>query len=141
MSAKLDEFPSLPFQDIKEKPKRHGRTDGRTERRTDNMKTVYPPPPTNIVCGEYNNPTLYTYLTQKTVASLYITDFLPCTISVTVTLPHSLHRGQVNNSTLYTYLTQKTVASMYITDFLPCTITVRVTLTSLHIGLDQELTP
>ena len=33
--AKFDEFPSLPFQDIKEKPKRHGRTDGRTERQTD----------------------------------------------------------------------------------------------------------
>ena len=27
MSAKFDEFPSLPFQDIKEKPKRHGQTD------------------------------------------------------------------------------------------------------------------
>ena len=37
MSAKSDEFPSLPFQDIKEKPKRHGRTDGQTERRTDGL--------------------------------------------------------------------------------------------------------
>ena len=32
MSAKFDEFPSLPFQDIKEKPKCHGRMD--------NVKTV-----------------------------------------------------------------------------------------------------
>ena len=47
MSAKFDEFPSLPFQDIKEKPKRHGRTDGKM----DNVKTVCPP--TNIVCGWY----------------------------------------------------------------------------------------
>ena len=49
MSAKFDEFPSLPFQDIKEKPKCHGRTDGRTHGRMDNVKTVYPP--TNVVCG------------------------------------------------------------------------------------------
>ena len=27
VSAKSDEFPSLPFQDIEEKPKRHGHTD------------------------------------------------------------------------------------------------------------------
>ena len=43
MSAKFDEFPSLPFQDIKEKPKCHGGTDARTERRMDNVKIVYPP--------------------------------------------------------------------------------------------------
>ena len=35
MSAKFDEFPSLHFQDIKEKPKHHGRTDGRTHILTD----------------------------------------------------------------------------------------------------------
>ena len=35
MSAKFDEFPSSPFQDIKEKPKRHGRTDAHTEGKTD----------------------------------------------------------------------------------------------------------
>ena len=34
MSAKFDKFPSLPFQDIKEKPKRHGRTDGQRENST-----------------------------------------------------------------------------------------------------------
>ena len=62
MSAKFDEFLSLPFQDIKEKPKRHRRTDTLTERRTDNVKTVYPPRPTNIVCGGgggYKNSTVY----------------------------------------------------------------------------------
>ena len=51
MSAKFDEFPSFSFQDIKEKPKFHGRTDGKRDGkmdgRTDNVKTVYPP----IVCG------------------------------------------------------------------------------------------
>ena len=54
MSAKFDEFPSLPFQDIKEKPKHHGqmgrRMERRMERRMDgHVKTVYLP--TNIVCG------------------------------------------------------------------------------------------
>ena len=46
MSAKFDEFPSLPFQDIKEKPKCHGRTDGKTDGQRENSI-----PPTNIVCG------------------------------------------------------------------------------------------
>ena len=52
MSAKFDEFPSLPFQHIKEKPKSHRWMDGRT----DNVKTVYPP--TNIVCRGYNETTI-----------------------------------------------------------------------------------
>ena len=38
MSAKFDEFPSLPFQDIKEKPRRHGRTDGHTDGKTDGQR-------------------------------------------------------------------------------------------------------
>ena len=53
--AKFDEIPSMTLQDIKE-TKRYGhtfvrsfvRTDGRTD-----VKTVYPP--TNTVCGGYNN--------------------------------------------------------------------------------------
>ena len=45
--ARFDEIPSRTLKDIKE-TKRYGRTDGRT----DNMKTVYPP--TNTVCGGYN---------------------------------------------------------------------------------------
>ena len=49
MSAEIDEYPSLRFQDIRKKPKCHGRMDGQT----DNMKTVYPT--TNKVCGGYNN--------------------------------------------------------------------------------------
>ena len=48
MSAKFDEFPSLPFQDIKEKPKRHGRKDGRM------WKQYTPHPLTNIVWEGYN---------------------------------------------------------------------------------------
>ena len=40
------------LQDIKE-TKRYGHTDGRSFGRSDNVKTVYPP--TNKVCGGYNN--------------------------------------------------------------------------------------
>ena len=47
MFVKFYEIPSLPFQDI-EKPKRRGWTN----RRTNNVKTVYPPP--NSVCGGHN---------------------------------------------------------------------------------------
>ena len=54
--AKFDEIPSMTLQDIKE-TKRYGHTficsDGRTDGRTDNVKTVYPP--TNTVCGWYKN--------------------------------------------------------------------------------------
>ena len=46
--ARFDEIPSRTLKDIKE-TKRYGRTDGRT----DNVKTVYPP--TNTVCGGYKN--------------------------------------------------------------------------------------
>ena len=53
--AKFGEIPSRTLKDIKE-TKRFGhtfvRSDGRTDGRTDNVKTVYPP--TNIVCGGYN---------------------------------------------------------------------------------------
>ena len=45
--ARFDEFPSMTLKDIKE-TKRYGRMDGRM----DNVKTVYPP--TNTVCGGYN---------------------------------------------------------------------------------------
>ena len=51
----FDAFPSLPFQDIKEKPKQHGRTDTQMERRTDNVKTVYPHK--HKVCRGYKYPT------------------------------------------------------------------------------------
>ena len=46
--ARFDEIPSMTLKDIKE-TKRYGRTDGRT----DNVKTVYPS--TNTVCGGYKN--------------------------------------------------------------------------------------
>ena len=50
-------FQSMTLQNIKE-TKRFGhtfvRSDGRTDGRTDNVKTVYPP--TNTVCGGYKNP-------------------------------------------------------------------------------------
>ena len=47
MSAKFDEFPSLPFQNIKENPKRHGQMDGKMDGQRENRI-----PPTNIVFGE-----------------------------------------------------------------------------------------
>ena len=56
--AKYDEFPSMTLQDIKE-TKRYGHTFVRSFVRTDNVKTVYPP--TNTVCGGYNN-IITTYL-------------------------------------------------------------------------------
>ena len=62
VSAKSGEIPSRTLQDIKE-TKRFGhtfvRSDGRTDGRTDNVKTVYPP--TNIVCGGYNNNVRFVY--------------------------------------------------------------------------------
>ena len=41
MFARFDENPAMTLRVIKE-TKRYGRTDGRTHRRTDNVKTVYP---------------------------------------------------------------------------------------------------
>ena len=51
MFARFDENPAMTLQVIK-KTKRYGRTDGCTDARTDNVKTVYPT--TNKVCGGYN---------------------------------------------------------------------------------------
>ena len=42
MFARFNENPAVTLQDIKE-TKRYGRTDARTDGRTDNVKTVYPP--------------------------------------------------------------------------------------------------
>ena len=41
MFARFDENPAMTLQVIKE-TKRYGRTDGQTDARTDNVKTVYP---------------------------------------------------------------------------------------------------
>ena len=53
--VRFDEIPSITLKDIK-KTKRYGRTDARTDGWTDNVKTVYPP--TNTVCGGYNEYTI-----------------------------------------------------------------------------------
>ena len=50
--AKFDETPSMILEVIK-KTKRYGHTVGWTVGRSDKVKTVYPP--TNIVCGGYND--------------------------------------------------------------------------------------
>ena len=49
MFAKFDENPAMTVQDIK-KTKRYGRTHART----DNVKTVYPPPQTKFAGGIVN---------------------------------------------------------------------------------------
>ena len=60
MFARFDENPAMTLQDIKE-TKRYGRTDARmharTDARTDNVKTVYPPypPQTKFAGGIMNN--------------------------------------------------------------------------------------
>ena len=41
MFARFDENPAMTLRVIKE-TKRYGQTDGRTDARTDNVKTVYP---------------------------------------------------------------------------------------------------
>ena len=53
--AKFDEIPSMTLQDIKETKtlRAHFRLFVRSDGRTDNVKTVYPP--TNTVCGGINN--------------------------------------------------------------------------------------
>ena len=50
MFAMFDENPAMTLQDIKE-TKRFGRTHARTHARTDNVKTVYPPPPQTKFAG------------------------------------------------------------------------------------------
>ena len=61
MFARFDENPAMTLRVINE-TKRYGQMDGRTDGRTDNVKTVYPLqtkfaggiiPPTNKVCGGY----------------------------------------------------------------------------------------
>ena len=42
MFARFDENPAMTLQDIKE-TKRYGWTNGRTDARTEDVKTVYPP--------------------------------------------------------------------------------------------------
>ena len=54
--AKFDEIPSMTLQDIKE-TKCYGHTFVRSDGRTDNVKTVYPP--TNTVCGGYTYNQVY----------------------------------------------------------------------------------
>ena len=46
MFARFDENPAMTLQDIKETKcyrRTHAHTEARTDRRTDNVKTVYPP--------------------------------------------------------------------------------------------------
>ena len=54
MFARFNENPAMTFQDIK-KTKRYGRTDPRTDRRTDGQRENSIPT-TNKVCGGYKNP-------------------------------------------------------------------------------------
>ena len=49
--AKFDEIPSMTLQDLKKQNVTDTLSFVRTDGRTDNVKTVYPP--TNTVCGGY----------------------------------------------------------------------------------------
>ena len=64
MFARFDENPAMTLRVIKE-TKRYGRTDGRTDARTDGRtdgrthgQRENSIPPTNKVCGGYNEPTM-----------------------------------------------------------------------------------
>ena len=56
MFARFNENPAMTLQDIKE-TKRYGRTDARTDGQRENSI-----PPTNKVCGGYNNSLLRTLI-------------------------------------------------------------------------------
>ena len=63
--AKFDEIPSMLLQDNKE-TKRFGHTFVRSDGRTDNVKTVYPPTNTVWGGGGYND------LAKRTAFSQYV---------------------------------------------------------------------
>ena len=80
--AKFDEIPSMLFQEIKE-TKCYGHTFVRSFRRTDKVKTVYPP--TNTVCGGYN------YNVKRSMDLLlycYCPIMLTCPCNVDSLTPH-----------------------------------------------------
>ena len=51
MFARFDEIPSLPVENIKEKPKRRGRTDGKIDRQTDGQRENSIPPDKHSLRG------------------------------------------------------------------------------------------
>ena len=65
MFARFDENPAMTLQDIKE-TKRYGRTDTRT----DNVKTVYPT--TNKVCRGYKNMLVISEIEHKWVSCVNV---------------------------------------------------------------------
>ena len=70
MFARFDENPAMTLQDIKE-TKCNGRTDGHTDARTDNVKTVYPPQ-TKFARGIINS-TIYSLDFTKSKALYFVT--------------------------------------------------------------------
>ena len=119
MSAKFDEFTSLPFQDIKEKPKPHRWT----HRQMWKQYTASAPPPTNLVCGGSAPPMLpyrtppyrtllpilpYTILPSRTPSYRTLLPILPYTI-----LPSSLHPKSIPSYPLHTFNTPR-FPSIYI---------------------------
>ena len=65
MYARFDEIPSNTLKDIKE-TKCNGRTDGRT----DNVKTVYPP--TNTVCGVYKDADQHVHINIQSLINAFL---------------------------------------------------------------------
>ena len=64
MFARFNENPAMTLQDIKE-TKRYGRTDARTDGRTHGQRENSIPP-TNKVCGGYNNSKPFQFSSMKT---------------------------------------------------------------------------
>ena len=77
MFARFNENPAMTLQDIKE-TKRYERTDRRTDGRTDRQRENSIPP-TNKVCGGYNNHALTVVMRrlQLTEHGSYLRDIVP----------------------------------------------------------------
>ena len=85
MFARFDENPAMTLRVIKE-TKRYGRTDGRTDGQRENSI-----PPTNKVCGGYNDVNVYSGL-----VSLYMYfDIHSCETSLSTLWSHVLPRNHV----------------------------------------------
>ena len=75
MFARFDENPAMTLQVIKE-TKRYGRTDGCTDGRTDNVKTVYPLQ-TKFAGGIKNRPCVGNYSEKKSFEIKIVPDQTP----------------------------------------------------------------
>ena len=73
MFARFNENPAMTLQDIKE-TKRYGRTDARTDGQRENSI-----PPTNKVCGGYNNSNVKGSILTKLIGYREFMESIICT--------------------------------------------------------------